>query len=276
MNRKQYTAIILAAQRPGVTNPIAKHFGVSHKCVVEVNGTPMIERVIENLRACEHISRIVISIESPSVLHAIPSVKSLVDAGTISFTKSQENLYTSILHAVKSTGLDKMPYLVTTADNCFHTPEMIEYFLGDIDANDAEAAWGMTPDSLVQSTYPGTGKITGQHKLRDGIWSNCNIYAVGSEHALNSIEIFKGGGQFGNKKKRRAMIPMVGLWAFFLYRFGITSLDGLARQASKVFKIHAHAVKMPFADAPIDADDLPSFNFIEQHLVEREGNAPST
>ena len=273
MSMKTYTTILLAAQRPGITNPIAEHYNVSHKCLAPVNGIPMVERVLTTLLASDHIEHVVLSIEDPDILRALPMIEELYQAGAVSFAESKKNLSASVIHAIQTMGGNKMPFLITTADNCFHTTEMIDHFLNDIDQANAEAAWGMAADTLVQDTYPGTGKITGQHKLRDGIWSNCNIYAVCSERALASIEIFKGGGQFGNKKKRKAMIPMIGFWAFFLYRYGLVSLNGLAAQASRVFKIRAHAVKMPFADAPIDADDLPSLQFIEQNLIEREGKA---
>lgn len=272
MSQKKYTALVLAAQRPGIVNPLAEHFDVSHKCLIPVNGTSMIERVLETLNLSDNIGHIAVVLEDFNIINQLDTVKKLSDSGKLTFVKSEKTLSGSVLGAIRKLGMDKMPYLITTADNCFHTPAIIDYFMNEVRTKGAEAAWAMTPDALVQETYPGTGKITGQHKLIDGIWSNCNIYAICSERALESVELFKGGGQFGNKKKRKAMIPMIGIWAFFLYRFGLITLNGLGRKASQIFKIKAAAVKMPFADAPIDADDLVSFDFIEEHLIKREGD----
>ena len=269
---QKYTALVLAAQRPGIINALAEHFGASHKCLIPVNGTAMIERVMNILKASQRVDQIVISIEDPEIVLALPAMKAMAEAGEISFVKSANNLASSVAEGIHECG-DRYPFLVTTADNCFHTPEIVDYYLGEVEATGADISWGMTPDTLVQETYPGTGKITGQHRLWDGIWSNCNIYAISDAKALRATELFRQGGQFGNKKKRKAMIPMIGLWAFFRYRFGLVSLKGMAKMASRIFKVKAHAVQLPFADAPIDADDLVSFEFIESHLVEREGKA---
>ncbi|GHF11872.1 hypothetical protein GCM10017044_02160 [Kordiimonas sediminis] len=230
----------------------------------------MIERVVTTLTKSENVGRIQIVIEDATLLKDLPGIQALITDGTVTFVKSEKTLSQSVMAAIRAGGSDGLPYFITTADNCLHTPAIIDHFLNEVSSEKADAAWAMTNDKLVQETYPGTGKITGQHKLTDGIWSNCNIYAVCSEEAFAAIELFKAGGQFGNKKKRKAMIPMIGLWSFFLYRFGLVSLSGLAKRASKLFGIHAVAVKMPFADAPIDADDLVSYNFIADRLAERE------
>ncbi|WND03407.1 NTP transferase domain-containing protein [Temperatibacter marinus] len=272
MPQNKYTALVLAAQRPGIVNPLAEHFGVSHKCLIKVNGSSMVDRVLTVLDQSDNVGHIALILEDYAIIENLPEVKRLQESGKLTYIKSEQTLSSSVLSAIRTLGTEKMPYMITTADNCFHTVDIIDYFMNEVRDKKAEAAWAMTPDLLVQETYPGTGKITGQHKLIDGVWSNCNIYAICTEAALSSVELFKGGGQFGNKKKRRAMLPMIGVWAFFLYRFGLITLNGLARKASSIFKIKAHAVKMPFADAPIDADDLVSFNFIEDHLIEREGS----
>lgn len=272
MTERVYTAIVLAAQRPGVTNQVAETFGQSHKCLVPINGRPMLERVLENLVKAPEVGNIIVSIEDPEIALKLPYVKALTDAGTLSFAQSERTLADSLAAAMDQAGNDAMPFFITAADNCFHTDEIVSFFLQGVSKTGADAAWAMARDELIQQTYPGTGKITGRHKLRDGIWSNCNIYAICSPDAKLTVEMFRGGGQFGNNKKKKALIPVVGLWSFFLYRYGLVTLEGLAKQASKVFKINAQAVEMPFADAPIDADDMPSFNFIEAHLKEREGD----
>ncbi|WCL54936.1 NTP transferase domain-containing protein [Gimibacter soli] len=273
MTTLRFTALVLAAQRPGIVNALASHFGVSHKCTLPVNGTPMLDRVVGYLADVPEVDRIAVSIEDPAIALALPGVKKLHDAGRIVFTTSRQTLSQSVVGAIDELGgPSALPLFITTADNCLHSAEIVSYFLKDIINTGAEAAWGMTDDALIQQTYPGTGKITGRHVLRDAIWSNCNIYSVVTERALGAIELFRAGGQFGNKKKRRALLPMVGLWSFLLYRYGLTTLSGLEKRAGKAFGIKAHCVRLPFADAPIDADDLVSYEFIEARLKEREGD----
>ena len=45
---KTWTALVLAAGR-GPNDPMAKAYGVSHKCALPVNGVPMLRRVVNAL-----------------------------------------------------------------------------------------------------------------------------------------------------------------------------------------------------------------------------------
>jgi 2-C-methyl-D-erythritol 4-phosphate cytidylyltransferase len=63
----QWTALVLAAGR-GPDDPMARAFGVSHKCLVEVGGVAMLARVLATLRAHPAITRIAVSIEDEALV----------------------------------------------------------------------------------------------------------------------------------------------------------------------------------------------------------------
>ncbi|MGH6720389.1 MAG: NTP transferase domain-containing protein, partial [Alphaproteobacteria bacterium] len=66
------TALVLAAaRRPD--DPIARAAGVDHKALVPVAGVPMLQRVVEALRASGCVGRIVVSIDRAAVLAACPA-----------------------------------------------------------------------------------------------------------------------------------------------------------------------------------------------------------
>ena len=57
-SKLQYSALVLAARRPGILDPLAKAVGVTHKCLAPINGRPMLERVIEAVLQsdrCKHV-----------------------------------------------------------------------------------------------------------------------------------------------------------------------------------------------------------------------------
>ncbi|MDO8353239.1 MAG: NTP transferase domain-containing protein, partial [Aestuariivirga sp.] len=64
---KNWTAIVLAAGR-GPNDPMAKAYGVSHKCALPVNGVPMLRRVVNALQKSQSITSITISIESADIV----------------------------------------------------------------------------------------------------------------------------------------------------------------------------------------------------------------
>lgn len=57
----------MAANRPGIVNPIAEMKGVSHKCLAPVAGVPMLQHVVRMLRESSCIGEIRVSIEDTSV-----------------------------------------------------------------------------------------------------------------------------------------------------------------------------------------------------------------
>ena len=48
-NKQVFNALVLAASRKGINDEVAKLQNRTHKCVVELNGIVMIERVVKTL-----------------------------------------------------------------------------------------------------------------------------------------------------------------------------------------------------------------------------------
>ncbi|MDP4822826.1 MAG: NTP transferase domain-containing protein, partial [Aestuariivirgaceae bacterium] len=62
-----WDALIMAAGR-GPDDPMAKAYGVTHKCLLEVGGIPMLARVVDVLSRHPAIGRILISIEDETLI----------------------------------------------------------------------------------------------------------------------------------------------------------------------------------------------------------------
>ena len=65
--KDKWRVLVLAASR-GPNDPMAARYGVSHKCLIEVGGKPMLARVVETLLSHQAVSSVGISIENESVL----------------------------------------------------------------------------------------------------------------------------------------------------------------------------------------------------------------
>ncbi len=258
-----YTALVLAAQRPGIIDPLAEKGGVSHKCLIDMDGTPMIERVLDSLLGSDHIGQILISIDDPDALSTVSAVQKCVSSGKINVTPSAENLYRSVKDALSNNV--EFPVAICTADNALQTAEMIDYFCEHFDKEDAEVGVSVTPAELIWSKYP-----EGQRRpyvLRDGKFSNCNLYALRSINSLEAAKAFEGGGQFGKSAKR--ILQAFGLVNLLLYKYGNLSLDDVFRRVSKRLGLKIRPVIMPFAEAPIDVDNERTERIALQVLRER-------
>src|SRR5205823_10767303 len=68
MSEGSWHALILAAGR-GPGDPMAKAYGVTHKCLVPIGGVPMLRRVVETLTLSPAIDDIRISIDDRAIAH---------------------------------------------------------------------------------------------------------------------------------------------------------------------------------------------------------------
>ncbi|MBL8644668.1 MAG: nucleotidyltransferase family protein [Rhodospirillaceae bacterium] len=266
MAELKFTALILAASRRGAQDPVAQIQGLSHKCLVTLNGTPMVQRVIDCLRGAKHISRIFVSIEDPAILRTIPAVAAMLDKGEIATVPSEGNLAQSVYKAVAEID-SPFPLVVSAGDNALHTPEMIDHFCGEVAASEADVYVAMTRAQLILDKYPGGQRAF--HRLRDEAYSSCNLYCLKTPDGVKAAEAFATGGQFGKKPER--IINAFGIWAFILYKLRLVTLDGVMRQISRAMNVTVRKALIPWAEGPIDVDNAKDYALVTQILEAREG-----
>lgn len=267
MENQDFTAIVLAASRRGPGDAVAQLQNKSHKCLVSLNGTVMIERVLQAVVDTPQVKRIYVSIEDPTALREVPKVAGWLDDGTIQAIKSKGNLAESLVAAAEEIP-DPYPFIVTAGDNALHTAEMLEHFCTEVARGDAEAYMAMTRAQLILDKYPEGARAF--HDLKDDSYSSCNLYAVTSAAGVNGAKPFATGGQFGKKPMRIA--KGFGLWSLILYKLKWITLDGVAHRISKAIKARAAVVLMPWAEGPIDVDNPKDYALVTKILKEKEGD----
>ena len=264
---KPFTALVLAASRKGPGDAVAQIQGKSHKCLVKLNGTAMIERVLQTVIDTPEITRVFVSVEDPAVLREVPKVAAWLDSGVIAPISSKGNLAESIFSAVQDMP-DPYPLIVTAGDNALHIPEMLSHFCTEITNTPADAYIGMTQAQLILDKYPEGARAF--HRLKDGAYSSCNLYAVTNEKGVQGAKPFATGGQFGKKPMRIA--KGFGLLALILYKLQWLTLEGVAKRISKAIKAETKAVLMPWAEGPIDVDNPKDFALVTKILKGIEGD----
>lgn len=258
------TFLILAASRRGAEDSVARLQGVSHKCLVTLDGMVMLERVVREALSAKRVGRVVISIEDESVVRQVPYLASLLDAGQLTITPSATTLTGSVEQAVALMG-NPWPLVIGTADNALHTAEMIDDFCTQVVENPMDVGVGMTRADIILQKYPNGNRAF--HRLRDAAYSSCNLYALKSAAALGTAQVFRTGGQFG--KKPRRILKSFGLRVMLLYKLKLATLDGLTNRLSRRFGLRIKAVLLPYAEGPIDVDNPADFALTEEILQAR-------
>ncbi|MCB2065128.1 MAG: nucleotidyltransferase family protein [Erythrobacter sp.] len=262
------SCLVMAASRRGVDDPVAKIQGLSHKCLVEIDGQVMLERVLEALVDSSCFNTIHVSVDHIDILTATPRMAGWVDEGRVVFVQAHGNLADSVLKALDHIP-EALPLVITTGDNALHTPEIIRDFVRDAHASQADAVVGMTRESVVLREYANSGLAF--HRLKDDGFSSCNLYALKTPNATKAVQIFEGGGQFGKRHMR--ILKAFGLWPFVIYKLKLKDFDGLLASISKRLKVKVDTSWLEYPWGPIDVDHEHSFNLTEATLIKRRESA---
>ena len=159
-----YTALIMAASRKNEINPLAAANGVSHKCLMDMDGEPMIDIVLRSLTGSSHIGDVIISIDNPDALKEAPGVQAGIAEGRVIVAESGDNPYISVLDALDDPSL--FPVIVSTGDNALHVPEMVDFYCEEFTKSGADVSVAFCNEATISKAYL-LGKRA-PHRFREG------------------------------------------------------------------------------------------------------------
>jgi GTP:adenosylcobinamide-phosphate guanylyltransferase len=257
------TVLVLAAQRAGVVNPLAERAGVSHKCIVPICGKPLIVHVMDALVELSPRPRVRISVE-PEIHAELDALLAPYRSSgmTLDFVASSSNIAQSVLIAAKD---EPGPVVITTADNVLLKPEWVTAVLDELKSADTVAC--LARDTSVRAVHPDAQRNF--YKFRDGGYANCNLYGVAGPHAFSAVEVFREGGQFQKNPKR--LITAFGLLNILLVRFGLVTIHGAMKLASRRFRLKFKALVFADGSAAVDVDNERTYAISEMVLKQRAG-----
>ena len=257
----RFSTIILAAQREGRLDPLAAEAGVSHKCLVPIQGKPLLAHVLDALRGVEGLERIRISVEPQAqaalkeAIAAAPALDVPVD-----FVAAQPTIADSVQAAAQGlTG----SFVVTTADNVLLTADAVRRVAARLAAGDDGVAALSRKEDVLSAHPQGQRRF---YRFKDGSYSNCNLYGL-SPRGLVLAETFRSGGQFA--KKPRRIIQAVGLINLIILRYGLVSLKRAFERLGKRFGVRTSAVVLEDGAHAIDVDNERTYSIASQLLEKR-------
>lgn len=254
--------IVLAAQRRGTVNPLAERFGVSHKCLIPLQGRPLITHVLETLSLHPRVASIAISVEPEAFAQIGDALTRLPQGVPIEFVPAADNLADSVIAAAK--GHDGA-LVVTTADHALLDAGSIDAVAHALKSH--AAAIALAPREAVLSAHPeGQRRF---YRFRDGGYSNCNLYGLAGSDAIEAAEIFRGGGQFAKSAAR--IVRAFGIINLLLLRFRLVSLRQGIASISRRIGLSIAPVVLEDGSQAIDVDNDRTYGVVEELLEARAG-----
>jgi CTP:molybdopterin cytidylyltransferase MocA len=256
----QMTAIVLAGDRTK-TDSLINHTKAGSKAMIDLDGTPMVRRVLNSLRISRVVNKICMAGPEASEVATDAALQKWVDDGEILWSEPGISPSTSAYNAMRDLGPEEA-VLLTTADHPLLTPEIVDAFGRQSLADDVDVTVGLAPYALVEEAYPGIRK-TVLH-FSDGDFCGCNLFAFITPEGRRAAKFWRKIEQ--ERKKPLVVIGLLGWRAVIRYRFGMLSLEEALTKLSKRLGLRMRAVILPYANAAIDVDSIADLILVQGAL----------
>ena len=257
----QLTAIVLAGDRTKADSLI-NHTKVGSKAMIDLDGIPMVRRVLNALRASRVVNKIALSGPEASEVAKDEQLAQWVASGEVIWTEPGVSPSTSAYQAMQALGPEEA-VLLTTADHPLLTAEIVDAFGRQSLADDVDVTVGLAPYALVAEAYPGIRK-TVLH-FSDGDFCGCNLFAFITPEGRRAAKFWRKIEQ--ERKKPLVVIGLLGWWAVIRYRLGMLSLEEALAKLSKRLGLRIRAVILPYANAAIDVDSIADLMLVKGSLA---------
>jgi GTP:adenosylcobinamide-phosphate guanylyltransferase len=253
----QWRVVILAAGR-GPDDPMAKAFGVAHKCTLPIAGKPMLQWVLEALRVSHIQKPYVVVIDDLKVLPQQPGVE---------FIPAQSSAPSSAIAAIKH--IQRFPVLITTGDHPLLTPAMVNHMLAQSEHANADVLVGLATAETINAAYPETKRT--YFNLGGTRVSGCNLFAVKSTNGLKLL--YRWQELERNRKKPWKLVSAFGVMPIIWFALGLLTPERAFGHISRKLGITVEPVFLPFAEAAIDVDKPSDHALAEKILKQRSSPA---
>jgi GTP:adenosylcobinamide-phosphate guanylyltransferase len=263
-------ALVLAGSRGRAGDELAAAQGEAHRALIPVHGVPMLVRVLRTLRATPEIGRILVSIDDPAALDALPELRALVAQGVLEVRRSESSPSRSVVAVLESLPPGE-PTLVTTADHALLTPAMVGHFVRACERDSADVHVAVVTASLLRAHYPESTRTW--LPMRDDLYSGANLFGFSSPRGRRAAEFWVRAE--ASRKRPWRLALAFGPRALFLFWRRRLDLDAALERVSRVIGARVRPVRMPFAEAAIDVDRASDLALATKILADREvGAAP--
>lgn len=260
--------IVLAGRRPG-PDALAEGDGAPHRALLDIEGEPMLVRVVRRLLAWPSIERVLVNIDRPELLDALPDFERWRAEGRLEILKSTGSPSRSVLESLDRLGLEAGPILVTTADHALLDDAMLEHFFTASADRAADLCLALVPRSRIEARFPETRRT--YLRFRGEAYSGANLFLFRSPAARGAALFWQRVEGLRKRPWRIARaFGLRNLLRFVMRR--LTLAEGFER-VSQVLGIRVEAIALPQAEAAVDVDKLEDLVLVRKILAERRAAA---
>ena len=256
-------AVVLAGRRSG-EDPLAEAAGAAHRALLDIEGEPMLLRVVRRLLTRPGLEHVLVNIDRPDLVEALPGWSAIVSSGRVSLLESTDSPSRSVLESLEAAGLDAAPVLVTTADHALLDDAMLDAFFAG-GSEDADLCLGLVPSAAIRARFPEAKRT--YLPFRDERYSGANLFSFRTPASRAAAEFWQRVEN--DRKQPWKLARAFGLANLALFVTRRLDLRGAMARASRVIGAHVEAVPLSIAEAAVDVDKIEDLELVRAILSAR-------
>ena len=228
----------------GQACPLARQLEVPHKALLEVGGTPMIDRVLQAVRDCPEVGDVLVSClpEGPIARHLGEQVP-LAQPADPTFLGGIAECFRLLPEMNRA--------LLVTCDMPLLTPEAIGYFVrAAAEWPDADLVYGMVDLQLTRQRYPDARRTA--IRLREGKYTASGFSVVSRRFVEECGPRLTAA--FRARKSKFAMGRLLGYSFLARFALGTLSLAQIIGRAEELLQGKCATVAIPYPECGFDVD----------------------
>ncbi|MBE0454883.1 nucleotidyltransferase family protein [Roseovarius autotrophicus] len=254
-----FAAVILAGERDA-RDALRDHAGVASKALIEIDGQPMIARVIAALEGARHVSSVHLSGPAEAVVSGSDVLSGMIREGRVAWSAPGASPSTSA-YAMLGRFSEDRKVMITTADHPLLTSEVVDHFCRDAALSGCDVVVGLAPHDLVRGAYPDLKKTV--LRFADGQYCGCNLFAFLTADGRRMADFWRQIER--ERKKPLVVISILGLWAVLRYRMGWLTLERALALLSRKTGLRVGVVVLPYAHASVDVDSVDDYLVLQRY-----------
>ena len=252
-------ALVLAG---GAARDLAAEDESAPKALIDINGRPMLQFVLDALAQAEQIESVTVVL--PSSARDLPVLKK-ADVVVYSDGSMTENFYKGLEGVAGREPSEEDRILSVTADIPLLTPQAVDDFVMRCQETDAAIYYPIVAKSAITKQYPQVERT--YMTLREGQFTGGNLFLFDRQTALRNRDLLRQ--VTSARKSLLKLVRMLGLSFILRFMFHALTVRGLEEKVSSLVGRRVTAIPTPFVEISMDVDKASDLDLVRSELAMR-------